>query len=287
MRRVAIIDLDPLVHIIANRHFSGGNRDDAAAVIVNVNSMVKHILKNSNCTEYIMFFQGKDFKNFRMDIMPEYKSHRVKNEATTLWKPAIFQALRDLGAYELSTIESDDALRILQVKLSSENIEYIIVENDKDLAMLPGLHYNPYKPRLQNRFHIYTFNDSYLSRWSQVISGDPTDMPNALCGIAGMATQKVNWDLPEDKQKWGKAQKFLREVPLKEYYVETLKLYISRYGFVKGLQRCLLTYQMTSLIEAPMEELPETQEVYDAVFHKYTDPNKGLFKPKKSLGNIL
>ncbi|MCK5788490.1 MAG: hypothetical protein KAH32_05805 [Chlamydiia bacterium] len=285
--RVAIIDLDPLVHIVANRHYSGGNHDDDAAIISNVHSMVRHILKNANCSHYVMFFQGTGFKNFRMDIMPEYKAHRLKNEATTLWKPVIFQTLRDLGAFELKTIESDDALRILQIKLLEEEVDYVIVENDKDLAMLPGLHYNPYKPRLLNRFHVYSFEDSYLSRWSQVLSGDPTDMPNALCGIAGMATQKIDWDKPANEQKLGKAQKFLMNLEPKDYYIETIKLYILKYGFIEGMQRCKLTYQMTSLLDKVEDDLPETKKVYDAKFHKYTDPSKGLFKPRKNVGNIL
>jgi 5'-3' exonuclease len=284
--RIAIIDLDPLIHIIANRHFNSGNKGDELTIALNVKTFVDSILKGANSTKYLLFHQGKNHANFRNKILPQYKEHRKSTEAIEKWKPFILNQLELLGSNPLKTIESDDALNLFATYYGSTGIEYIIVENDKDLACIPGLHYNPYKKNLDNKFFEYTEEMSLLMKWSQAISGDPTDMPSEFCGVRGLATKGFDWNKPADKQILGKAQKLLLNLSESEMKLKTIQTYIEKYGYEIGLHRAYITYKMISLVDK-FTFNKETANLFDLEPLEYTNPTKNLFKKPKISRNLL
>jgi hypothetical protein len=284
--RVAIIDLDPLVHIIANKHFNGGNRGDEFAIALNVKTFVDSILKGANSTKYLMFHQGADHDNFRNKILPQYKEHRKSNDAIKQWKPIIFKYLESLGSHPLKTIESDDALNLFATYYKSMGIDYIIVENDKDLACIPGLHYNPYKKKLDNKFFEYTEEMSLAMKWSQAISGDPTDMPSKFCGVSGLATKGFDWNKPANEQVLGKAQKLLLDLDENGMKLKAIQTYIEKYGYEIGLHRAYITYKMTSLVDK-FTFNKETEKLIDLEPLEYIDSTKDLFKKPKISKNLL
>jgi len=283
--RIALIDLDPLVHIIAHRHYDNGNVNDSMSVVLNVNTMIDYILRGANSTKYIMFFQGENHKNFRNDILPEYKIHRKSTDATNRWKPVIFSALRKFGAIELKTIESDDALNILAIEYRKKGQEYIIVENDKDLACIQGDHYNPYRKKLAVKSFTISYEFAKLHKYSQIISGDSTDASADLCGIKGMATKPFVW-YNDEPMKYGKAQKHLLKFDIEEYEGEVLKLYVKKYGISQGAYRCYITSSVISLIEK-VDFNDETRMLPGIVPIEYTNTRKGLFNRPKINKDII
>lgn len=270
--KIALIDLDPILHIVANIQYYKGNKGNEQAVILHIKTFIDSVIKSCNATHYLMFFQGDEHKNYRREILQEYKSHRTTSEGIAIWKPVILNTFRELKAIELKEIESDDALRLWATKLKTD---YIIVENDKDLHCIPGLHYNPFKKNLttEERFYFIDEEKANLEFWKQVLTGDASDMPNSLCGIELVGPTK--------------ALNALKNVPKEVYDLKTVKLYIDKYGFKEGLERLLLTYKLIYLLEHPVESIPESLLVLTHTPLKVVDQVAGLFDNKESIFNIF
>lgn len=274
---IALIDLDPIVHIISAVQWKAGNRDNAQRVQDHVSNFVENVLKSTECDEYIMFFQDIGHDNFRKLILPEYKSHRKSSEAVERWKPAICEQLIALDATPLYEIESDDAISLWAEKCRKENKEYLIVENDKDLAMIPGKHYNPFKrntpKKTVERRYEFSAEESLLSFWQQVVTGDPTDMPNEKCGIHLVGPVK--------------ARKGLQEVKPVLYPMKAVKMYTDRYGYSVGLRRMAITYDMVKLLLTPSDDIYESTTVLKTTPRKYSDSVEELFENKKPSDNLF
>lgn len=237
--KIALIDLDPMLHTVANVQISAGNRGNAETTKEHIRSFINTIEKNSGCQYSIKFFQGKDHKNYRNDILPEYKGHREPSEAMMVWKESILEEFETQGAVELKFIESDDAQSILAGILGKD---YLIVSSDKDMKQVPGNHYNPYKRNLtaEQRFFSMTIAEAAKFFWAQVLAGDATDMPNSMCGIEGIGM---------GKDKPGKAFKLLDSHPPETPYQKIIqKEYTKKYGSKEGFIRASRTYKMVRLL---------------------------------------
>ena len=97
---------------------------------------VNRITDKAACKQYKLFISGPN--NFRNDIA---KTHPYKFKRADLDKPYHYQTVKDfyvneLGAIVTDGIEADDALAIAQTS------ETVICSVDKDLLMVPGMHYN-------------------------------------------------------------------------------------------------------------------------------------------------
>lgn len=94
-------------------------------------------------------FDGKNNRESRLEIYPEYKSNRddkddtVKNEIKNL-KEKIYQTFEVLGCvtYESNGIEADDVIGILSVRSAKKGWNVIAVSSDKDYNQL--CQYSPY-----------------------------------------------------------------------------------------------------------------------------------------------
>jgi len=249
----AIIDCDPVVHIVANVQWAVGNEENEEMVREHTHTFVKEVLAKCECDEFIMVVQGVGHKNYRNVILPRYKEHRKTQPAVTKWKPIIIDELVKMGAVELKHIESDDALAILAKKY---DYEVLVVENDKDLAQIQGRHFNPYKKESPSkpveRWYTYNKFDAMYSLCLQTITGDSTDMPNELCGMEGVGPAK--------------AKALLDRVSQENWLPIISGAYMAQYGISKGLSRMALTFDMVKLLTVPTKEMPETQMVYDLPF---------------------
>jgi 5'-3' exonuclease len=125
-----------------------------------------------------------DSTNWRMGVMPTYKSNRKK-----VRKPIILKALKDYlretyGAQSFPTLEGDDLLGIWATQ--KRPMETVIVTTDKDLHTIPGqvcryLGAEPeivtISPRLADYWHLY-----------QTLTGDTTD---GYPGCPGIGPKKA------------------------------------------------------------------------------------------------
>lgn len=114
--------------------------------------------------------------NYREQIYPEYKANR--NDAhKPFWYDDIQQYLFDhKGAqYSAKGDEADDAMAIAQMQAIAEDKDSIIVTIDKDLDMIPGLHYNFSPTRKDDG--IYDMEDPEGLRvfYRSMIKGDTSD----------------------------------------------------------------------------------------------------------------
>jgi 5'-3' exonuclease len=266
---IALVDLDAMLHIIANVQYSAGNRDDADAVRNHARRFIANVCTNATEDKVILMYQKEGHTNFRNDILPEYKGHRTTSDAIALWKPTILEVYADIGAIGLQHIESDDAQSILAEHIGFDRT--VIVTSDKDMHQLPAIFYNPYKANLKAEDRWSTMNIYEANRffWMQVLTGDPTDMPGELCGIEGVGFKTAD--------KMCDVQKPFLEIVKDEYS--------KKYGD-KGFERANRTYKMVRLLkldnntyinDKAAEEVNHILSHYGNYIQSIGDKNNNLF----------
>jgi 5'-3' exonuclease len=100
---------------------------------------IQNIIDTVGADEYIIYLSGED--NFRKTVYPQYKANRTEP------KPKHFKDAREYlikywDAVVLDGWEADDSLGMRQNKTSNPaEADTIIASIDKDMMMVPGLHY--------------------------------------------------------------------------------------------------------------------------------------------------
>jgi 5'-3' exonuclease len=170
-QRLALIDLDTIMFIIAYRQFKDGNRDNPELVRIHVRDFISTILVRCRADLYSMVYQAKGHSNFRKYFYPDYKSNRPSTpEFIDVWRDTILEEFESLGAIGVKVIESDDVLNIGYHRLK-DKYELIIVSGDKDLDQIPGEHYNP----RENRSYDLSNEQAVFKLYTQILMGDNTD----------------------------------------------------------------------------------------------------------------
>lgn len=143
--------------------------------------------KFPNATECIIYLSGP--KNFRKEIatLKPYKGNRTSE------KPKYYLEIRDYlvktyGAIIADNEEADDLMGIAQFAKPDKST--VICSIDKDLDMIPGLHYNDKKDRL------YEINLGQAERFYhlQLLTGDATDNIPGVPGIGPKTAEKIIGD---------------------------------------------------------------------------------------------
>lgn len=172
-----LIDSDILVYRIG---YSSEDADEGIAVW-RLDNMIENIQTELDRKDYKCFLTSQDKSNFRYQVDPNYKSHRV------VPKPKHYLLLRehliDKHKAEVVTgMEADDALGIAQDDTT------IIASIDKDLDQIPGMHYNFVKHKK------YYVTDTEGLRWfyKQTLLGDNAD---GIKGIKGIGPVRANREL--------------------------------------------------------------------------------------------
>jgi len=269
---LSILDLDSMLHIVANVQYSAGNRDRPDVVKDHVHRFISTICKNSGSDNVLMLFQGKGHQNFRNEILPEYKGHRVTSDAILCWKDTILEAFLEANAYPLGYIETDDAMSVLAEHIGYDKV--LLITGDKDMQQVPTQFYNPFKPNLtfEQRWGSATTYQANRFFWEQVLAGDPTDMPGTLCGIEGVGMGKAS-KMCDNDLKFG-------EIIATQYS--------KKYGKA-GFSRAALTYKMVRLLrvsdltssyanENAIQELKDVLADHERFFYTVKDTLAELFK---------
>jgi DNA polymerase-1 len=144
-----------------------------------VDQEVERLLEHLKGDEAILCLT--DGVNFRMDVLPSYKSNR-KDVARPLLLPAMREhILTNHKSYLRATLEGDDCMGILATHPSLIKGEKVIVSIDKDMKTIPTNVYNPN----HDEDGIVDINEDVANWWHmlQTIMGDTTDgykgCPNA------------------------------------------------------------------------------------------------------------
>jgi len=176
-KRTALLDGDMLAFRIA----AGGEvpikwdewlwtlHTDEVACQRYLDDQIEFILKETGCSEARFAVSGSH--NFRRTIYPEYKANRAGTR-----KPMALKALLDYGiekynGFRKDELEADDVLGIWQTR--SKPGTTVIVSGDKDMRTVPGLHYNPLKPK--EGVVKVSQEEADLIWMRQVLTGDTVD----------------------------------------------------------------------------------------------------------------
>lgn len=135
-----------------------------------LDQIIQGILADTNCEEYKLYISGSD--NFRYSIYPEYKGNRAK-----MVRPRHLQSMREhlvvkYGADISCGIEADDVVGITQYQHRLMFDTPIAIGHiDKDIDMIPGMHYNYVKKEWYEKSELSAMRHFF---W-QLIMGDRTD----------------------------------------------------------------------------------------------------------------
>jgi len=142
--------------------------------------------KFGSFADLILFFS--DTKNFRKEILPEYKGHR--NRKKPCGYKRVIKALRDnYEVIQRPKLEADDALGIY----ATQHPGNMIVSPDKDMRQIPG--------KLYNLDEVFTVSKEEGAKWhlSQTLSGDQTD---GYAGVPGIGVKRAETLFNKEGYSW-------------------------------------------------------------------------------------
>jgi len=203
--KIAIIDLDSVCYTIAHpekeldeqgnpRRTEDGKRfiykeKTFEQMAVDADKVLKMILEESGATHWIGYMKGINTTLTRLEVNPDYKGNRNKEEPW--WWNDVQLTLLNRGAHYVDYMEVDDAVNITRLALPNSFICAI----DNDLLGLEGTHYNWRKKEW------VTMSNTEANRkfWSDMIAGQSGDNIKGLPGkgqkYADNLFTKINYHL--------------------------------------------------------------------------------------------
>jgi 5'-3' exonuclease len=127
--------------------------------------------------------------NFRKDIFPEYKANRHADATKrNPFVPIIRKmAAAEGAAIEAEGMEADDLLRIWAQECMDAGEHFVVASIDKDLKMIPGMHY------LIHKKEFFEASQDFAMRfyYEQLLHGDPTDNIQGIPGIGPVKAKSI------------------------------------------------------------------------------------------------
>jgi hypothetical protein len=191
IQNMLLIDADILVYRVGFAvEKERTNKLDMAKY--NINRAIGDMAVATGVSQYQCYLTGKEnFRDQVATIIP-YKGNREGQK-----KPSLYQELRDYlqsdwKAEVIKGMEADDAIGIAAYDHFWEEIQWpnkktIICTIDKDLNMIPGMHYNFVKKKLE--YIDYETANRFF--FQQILTGDATDNIRGLKGYGDAKAKKV------------------------------------------------------------------------------------------------
>ena len=180
----ALVDGD----IVAYSNAASAENDPVEVAYMRVDQMMNSILDTTNSDTFRVFLSGGN--NFRHEIYPEYKANR-KEMVDPKWRKLCKEYLvQEWGAEVTDGYEADDALGI------NQTVDTIICTIDKDLDMIPGLHYSWPIIRggltvREGRIYEVSEVEGLRSFYRSLLVGDRTDNIFGVDGIGKVKAAKA------------------------------------------------------------------------------------------------
>lgn len=182
----ALIDADIFLYEFGSCTDDEGHPLKWPLVVSRLNERMSKIVHETGCTKHSMYVTGKG--NFREDvatILP-YKGKRPAE------KPYWHAKLKDFlliqrNANLIEGKEADDELGERQTAATEGST--IICTLDKDIDMIPGLHYT-WRPSKKHPEPLYEISPTEGAQnfFKQLLTGDPTDNIPGLFGVGDKST---------------------------------------------------------------------------------------------------
>jgi 5'-3' exonuclease len=179
--------------IYAFRSAASAENDNLGIAVYRVEEMIDKTLNETSADEFSIFLSGDN--NFRYEIYPEYKANRTQP------KPRFLKEVKDylIEKYKAEVsdgCEADDLLGIAQCTSK----DTIICSLDKDLKMIPGMHYS-FEIRGTSvlgkewvrpmEIAEVTPEEALKRFYTQVLVGDSTDNIKGAAGIGPKKAEKI------------------------------------------------------------------------------------------------
>lgn len=159
-----------------------------------LNKVTKAMMEDN----FILYFSST--KNFRKEIYPDYKGHRMKRKP--LGYKRLVNYCRENHNFKLiEGLEADDTIGIEATRFADPN--NIIVSPDKDMRQIPSTLWD-----MKDDVVEITKDDG--DRWHliQSLSGDPTD---GYSGCPGIGVKRATELLDKNENKWEAVCKAYRD----------------------------------------------------------------------------
>lgn len=175
---LVLIDAD----IVAYRCASSAENDGEEIALLRVEELMRKLLADTQADEYKAFLTGGN--NFRKEINSEYKAHRKDKPIPQYLNICREYLVSEWKASITDGYEADDSLGFSQVGANSETC---ICSIDKDLLMIPGLHYNWVK----GEFKTVSELDGIKHFYKQMLIGDTADNIKGVDKIGPVKAAKL------------------------------------------------------------------------------------------------
>ena len=162
------------------------------------NNELNKVTKAMMEDDFILYFSST--KNFRKEIYPDYKGHRMKRKP--LGYKRLVNYCRENHNFKLiEGLEADDTIGIEATRFADPN--NIIVSPDKDMKQIPSMLWD-----MKDDVVEITKDDG--DRWHliQSLSGDPTD---GYSGCPGIGVKRASELLDKNENKWEAVCKAYRD----------------------------------------------------------------------------
>lgn len=129
-----------------------------------------------------------DDKNFRLDVLPTYKSNRKGSVKPLQLAYAKEYMSSKYDSYQKPYLEADDVMGILSTHPTLIKGKKVIVSTDKDMKTIPGWLYNPGK---QKGVRKVSAHEAMLYHMEQTITGDSVDGYKGCPGAGAVAAAEA------------------------------------------------------------------------------------------------
>ena len=149
--------------------------------------------KKLNCNKIIIAEDDKD--NFRINLFPQYKSHRKKIRKPIIVKPLKEYLKNNYECVSLPNLEGDDVCGIIATKPENKN-KIVVLSGDKDMRTIPGIHHFLHDDSTE----IVDEKTANYNFMYQTLVGDMTDNFGGCPTVGGVKASRVlanKKDLPE------------------------------------------------------------------------------------------
>lgn len=187
-----------------------------------VKLMIQKIVQQTGADEYEIFLTGKG--NYREEIatIKPYKGNRDSSHKPTFFNEITEYLLTQHNATVVNGKEADDAMGYTQYSVWQSEVsdqETCIASIDKDMDMIPGLHYNWRKDKV----YFIKEEDADRNFYRQLLTGDSTDN---ITGVPGIGPKRADKILQEPCLI---GEDFIEEPDEEEIYWRILEEYSKHY----------------------------------------------------------
>lgn len=174
MTRYALIDGDEVAHVACRANsvvIDWGDGEvpeaDTGVAIRAARDMIESCVKATKSDKVIVCLSPRDRANFRKQVLPTYKGTRGADKPAAFWD-VISMMEDDYKTRIFPWLEADDVMGILGTE---PGVDTVVISQDKDMATLPVLWFNPRKQLLRK----VTEADANRAWMMQTLTGDAVD----------------------------------------------------------------------------------------------------------------